>query len=215
MPTRSAQPAGGLMSEGEAGSGVSPAYPVLDRQPTDRLLTASVQDHRAESDSSSTPDGSQTSGGLIALRGPGGFPLLGADAIGGWRGNSNERVASWAGEHTLQPDDFQAEEPPVNQELLLAANGIFPTADRLAGTEADTETGGGRPRDWLWGTLSTGLGTVTLLTLNALFSNPIAGYDVLPSRLDAAGTSGRGPVGARRNSTSVGFRRWARIKNKP
>ena len=96
MPTRSAQPAGGLMSEGEASSGVIPSYSALDREPTDRLLATSGQGHRTESDSSNRPDGSQTDGGLIALRGPGGFPLLGADAIGSWRGNSNVRVATWA-----------------------------------------------------------------------------------------------------------------------
>ena len=106
-------------------------------------------------------------------------------------------------------------DPTESQEPLLAANGIFPPADRLAGTEADAETGARRSRDWLWGTLSSGLGTVTLLTLNALFSNPIAGYDVLPSRLDTAGASGRGPVAARRNQMSVGFRRRAQIKRKP
>ena len=142
---------------------------------------------------------------MIVLRGPGGFPLLGADAIGSWRGNSNARVASWAEEGTQQPADSPAADPAESQELLLAANGIFPPADRLAGTEADAETGARRSRDWLWGTLSSGLGTVTLLTLNALFSNPIAGYDVLPSRLDTAGASGRGPVAARRNQTSAGF----------
>ena len=211
MPTRSAQPAGGLMSEGEASSGVIPTYPVLDREPTDRLLAASVQDHRTEPDSSNRPDGSQTEGGLIALRGPGGFPLLGADAIGSWRGNSNARVASWGGERTQQPADSPEVDPTESQEPPLAANGIFPLADRLACTEADAETGARRSRDWLWGTLSSGLGTVTLLTLNALFSNPIAGYDVLPSRLDTAGASGRGPVTARRNQTSVGFRRRAQI----
>jgi len=214
MPTRSAQPAGGLMSEGEASSGVIPTYPVLDREPTDRLLAASVQDHRRESDSSNRPDGSQTDGGLIALRGPGGFPLLGADAIGSWRGNANARVASWGGERIQQPADSPEVDPTESQELLLAANGIFPPADRLAGTEADAETGARRSRDWLWGTLSSGLGTVTLLTLNALFSNPIAGYDVLPSRLDTAGASGRVSVAARRNQTSLGFSRRAQIKKK-
>jgi hypothetical protein len=215
MPTRSAQPAGGLMSEGEASSGVIPTDAVLDREPTDRLRAASVQDQRTESDSSNRPDGSEADGGLIALRGPGGFPLLGADAIGSWRGNSNARVASWGGERTQQSADSPEVDPTGSQEPLLASNGIFPAADRLAGTEADAETGARRSPDWLWGTVSSGLGTVTLLTLNALFSNPIAGYDVLPSRLDTAAAGGRGPVAARRNRTSVGFRRRAQISGNP
>jgi hypothetical protein len=88
-------------------------------------------------------------------------------------------------------------------------------ADRSASTDADAKAGARRTRDWLWGTLSSGLGTVTLLTLNALFSNPIAGYDVLPSRLDTAGAKNRGPLAARGNHTSVGFGRWCRIKKKP
>jgi hypothetical protein len=212
MPTRSAQPAGGLMSEGEASPGVIPAYPTLDREPTDRLLAASDQGHRAESGLLTRPDGPGTDGGLIALRGPGGFPLLGADALGSWRGNSNARVASSGGERTQQPADSPAPDPSVSQETPLPLNEMFPLVDRSAGTEADAETGARRSRDFLWGTLSSGLGTVTLLTLNALFSNPIAGYDVLPSRLDVTGTSGRGPVAARRNQASVGFRRRAKIE---
>jgi hypothetical protein len=211
MPTRSAQPAGGLMSEGEASSGVIPGDSALDREPTDKLLATSGEGHRTEFDSSIRPNGSQTEGGLIALRGPGGFPLLGADAIGSWRGSSNVRVASWAEEGTEQPDDSPAADPAESQEPVIVANAVLPPADRLGGTEADAETGARRSRDWLWGTLSSGLGTVTLLTLNALFSNPIAGYDVLPSRLDTAGTSGRGPVAARRNQASLGFRRRAQI----
>ncbi len=211
MPTRSAQPAGGLMSEGEASSGTIPGYSALDREPTDRLLATSGQGHRTESDLSNTPDGSQTDGGLIALRGPGGFPLLGADAIGSWRGNSSARVASWAEEGIAQPDDSPAVDPAESKEPLIAANGVIPPADCLGGTEADAETGARRSRDWLWGTLSSGLGTVTLLTLNALFSNPIAGYDVLPSRLDTAGAGGRGRVAARRNQISEGFRRRAQV----
>jgi hypothetical protein len=213
MPTRSAQPAGGLMSEGEDSSVLNAAATAVDREPTDALLAASVQSHRTDLEPSSRPGGSENEAGLIALRGPGGFPLLGADAIGGWRGNSNARVASWAGEHTQQPDESTSAETPVGPDVPFAANEILPVADHLAGTDA--ETGTRRSRDWLWGTLSSGLGTVTLLTLNALFSNPIAGYDVLPSRLDAAGARDRALLASRHNHKSLGFRRWSPIKKKP
>lgn len=213
MPTRSAQPAGGLMSEGEDSSVRNVAAAAVDREPTDALLATSVQSHRTDLDPSSKPGGSENEAGLIALRGPGGFPLLGADAIGGWRGNSNARVASWAGDHTQQPEESTSAETPVSPEIPFAANESLPLADRLAGTDA--ETGTRRSRDWLWGTLSSGLGTVTLLTLNALFSNPIAGYDVLPSRLDAAGARDRAVLASRHNRKSVGFRRWSPIKKKP
>jgi len=217
MPTRSAQPAGGLMSEGESSSVLNPAYTAVEREPTDRLLMASVQGRRTESESSNRPGGSETEGGLIAVRGPGGFPLLGADAIGSWRGNSNARVASRAGEATQEADESPSAEKTESQEPPFAVNEILPLADRSDGTDADAGTGAGarRSRDWLWGTLSSGLGTVTLLTLNALFSNPIAGYDVLPSRLDTTGARDRGPLTARRNHMSLGFRRWPQIKKKP
>ena len=86
MPTR-LNPAGGRPDvRGRSQFRRDPYLPGADREPTDRLLAASVQDRHTEPDSSNRPDGSQTHGGLIALRGPGGFPLLGADAIGSWRG---------------------------------------------------------------------------------------------------------------------------------
>ena len=75
-------------------------------------------------------------------------------------------------ERTQQPDDSQAADNTVSQEPRLDANGIFLLADRSDGTDAETGAGSRRSRDWLWGTLSSGLGTVTLFTLNALFSNP-------------------------------------------
>jgi hypothetical protein len=90
----------------------------------------------------------------------------------------------------------------VSQESSFAVNETLLLADRSARTDADAGTG--RSRDWLWGTLPSGLGTVTLLTLNALFSNPIAGYDVLPSRLDTSSTQGH-----------RAFARRTRFKRKP
>jgi hypothetical protein len=214
-PTRSAEAAGGLMSEGEDRTVVVHVFTAVDRETTDKLLAESVQGPRTESGSSNRPGGSETEGGLITLRGPGGFPLLGADAIGSWRGNSNARVASWAEDRNQQPDDSPAEGSPVSQEPPIFVNGNMPLADLSAGADAGADAGASRSRDLLWGTLSSGLGTVTLLTLNALFSNPIAGYDVLPSRLDAAGASGSSPFAARRNHASVGFRRWGRVKKEP
>jgi hypothetical protein len=144
---------------------------------------------------------------------------VGPDAIGSWRGNSSARVASRAGEHTQEADESPSAEKTESQEPPFAVNVTLPLADCSDGTDADadagTAAGARRSRDWLWGTLSSGLGTVTLLTLNALFSNPIAGYDVLPSRLDITGARVRGPLTARRNHTSLGFRRWSQIKKRP
>jgi hypothetical protein len=213
MPTRSAQPAGGLMSEGETSPVVIAAFAAPDSEPTDSLLAASVHGRRTESDSSNSPGRSETDGGLIALRGPGGFPLMGADAIGSWRGNANARMASRVGKRAQQPDESPAADPPGSQEPPFPVDEMLPLADLSAGTVADAQPR--RSRDWLWGTISSGLGTVTLLTLNALFSNPIAGYDVLPSRLDASGAKGRGRSGAWGDLTSMGSRRWTPIKKKP
>jgi hypothetical protein len=138
--------------------------------------------------------------GLIALSGPGGFPLLAADAIGNWQRTADRlptaEVASVEGEQ----QEFHSTSLPPSDSLLP----VDPDVLEQENLPADARSLPGRTTTWLWSSVATSLSVATLWTLNAVFSNPFAGYDIVPSRFDSgAGKLSRlGAVRGVRNSGS-------------
>jgi len=183
---RSARPSGGLLSDGEP------------TPPAAREFSAAVNKEWDERSSNGpTPrDGNDVeltalSGrendpeALVVIHGPGGFPLLGAVAIGHRRRAPAVEVGDFATPRTIDAADG----------LLAAQSG---TNQFLAHLEVPvSETGEIAPilalniRDTAEFRISvySGLGLATVFTLNAVFSQPIAGFDYLPAHLDTDGRS--------------------------
>jgi len=178
---RSARPSGGLLSDGD------PAPPAT------RDFNAAVNkewDERSPSGPSAR-DGKdveptalsgreQEPDALVVTRGPGGFPLLGAVAIGHRRRNPATDVGDFA-----TPPAMAEWDPRV--ATGLAGKGLLASSDIPATDEGDTAQSQILPdRRWKGFQVSvfSGLGLATVFTLNAVLSQPIAGFDYLTSRLD-------------------------------
>lgn len=115
------------------------------------------------------------SGALVALRGPGGFPLLEASAIGNWR-----RVPTVVSGDSAGPAGSD-EADPLTADLLsglgLSSQADVPPANAVA------------PHAPTWGgfqvSLPSSLNSATALTLNVVLSGPLAGFDYLAIRFDS------------------------------
>ena len=120
----------------------------------------------------------------------GGFPLMGATAVGYWRGRGTapEAVPEWRG---TDPEAVPEMTAPV---LEARSEGVESTGDPdLDGrpavllAEGEVIAKEQAARLWAWGGLPvsvfSGLGVATVWTLNAVLSQPIAGYDYLTARL--------------------------------
>jgi hypothetical protein len=166
------------MSEGDSSPDVVHFYTAMNQEGGDRALQAPARNLEGGREPLFGTDREKLPEGLIALRGPGGFPLLGADAVGNWRrmptppSTATESLA-------IERDDLVTDDLPADQGPLALESSV-------ECTDQAVEAGAlpARAARWVWGGFSSGLTVVTLLTLNAVFSNPIAGYDVVPSRLD-------------------------------
>jgi hypothetical protein len=172
LPAQTARPVGGVMAGEEP---LEPESTPAAHLPA--LATESVLATAMESDSvhtRPTPSGRV----LFPLRGARGGPLLGAAAIGGWNGpteNRPEEVAGVGGELEVP----QAPPRPCSAEA---------TAQALPEKA---------PRPRVSVAISSGLGLAIAVTLNAVFSIPAAGFDSLASRLDHDGRR-RGGGGRRK-----------------
>jgi hypothetical protein len=120
----------------------------------------------------------------------GGFPLMGATAVGywRWRGTDPEAVPEWRG---TDPEAVPEMTAPV---LEARFEGVESTGDPdldgrpavlLAEGEVIAKEQAVRLRAWgrLPVSVFSGLGVATVWTLNAVLSQPIAGYDYLTARL--------------------------------
>lgn len=109
---------------------------------------------------------------LVALRGPGGAPLLGAATIG------HRGVAAHPSNAPLDAEwpVVEAGDDPDRVDAAAVATDDAPSAI-LASLDA--------PRG-VRASISSGLGLAIALTLNAVFSDPAAGFDSLASRLEPA-----------------------------
>jgi hypothetical protein len=200
--TRSAEPSGGVVSEGDASTAALQLSAVQGQGQggADRLLQAAVQNTGDETEPLSGPTLDEASGGLSTLRGPGGFPLLGAGPVGGWRKTPNASSDASSTPLVIDQLDLPPADLPASSEFYSA---IAERAEQADQPLADASTESLRPQGWLWGTLSSGLSVVTLLTLNAVFSNPIAGFDLLTTHHDSDSKRSHGFKSQRRSRSSV------------
>lgn len=112
---------------------------------------------------------------LVALRGPGGFPLLEAAAIGNWR-----RVPTVVSGNSAGPATSDGADPLTTDMLAglgLPSRADVPPVNAVA------------PHASTWGgfqvSLPSSLNSATALTLNVVLSGPLAGFDYLAIRFDS------------------------------
>src|SRR5262249_39040932 len=178
LTVRSAGPSGGALFSGD------PAPPA-DHTSDMSTLEARSDRPQAGTDLERSIEGGSMSGSgraenpdaLIVMNEPGGFPLLGAVATGHRHGRPGE-----------DQDDLEAllSNEPVDPQL-----GDVAVAGEAGATDAGDARGelrelGLSAQTWSGFPLSvfSGFGLATVLTLNAVLSQPIAGYDYLRSRLE-------------------------------
>jgi hypothetical protein len=152
LPTRAAGPLGGVLANGEPSQAAVRRLTVtVNREGSEPLLQPFQNDPAvAATGPQVEPDPEGDPRALVAIRGPGGFPLLGATAIGNWR--------------------------RLPRQAIVTAD-----ANVAAGAATDAPETWGLSRD----TSSFGLTTATFLTLNAILSGPVAGFDYLAACLDS------------------------------
>jgi hypothetical protein len=169
MSTRAAGPLGGVLATGDPTSvAVRPFSVTVTLDRADRHAGRLRLDLLDGAGDRARPDAPIEPEAQVALRGPGGFPLLGAAAIGDWR--RTPAVAAVAPETSDQDGSV-----------------ILPSERLQAQAEVTLEVEAPRLPRWEESgiTLSFGLSVATVLTLNVVLSDPVAGFDYLASRLDS------------------------------
>jgi hypothetical protein len=173
LPSRSAGPSGGVMAGDVANPAAATLAASLDAEGPDRPLPATSVDARREENPRT----------LVALRGPGGFPLLGATALGNWR------RASAAPSVTTNESALDETAEGLRVEAPVSPTPALPLQTDTAPAAAEAPRP--RTRGILRASLSSGLGLATVLTLNVVLSDPIAGFDYLAARFDLSGRKRR------------------------
>ncbi len=189
---RSARPSGGLLSEGEPAPPEVPDFSVaLSKEWDERSsLTESKPRRRNEVEPTALSERERESSLLVVIRGSGGFPLIGAVAMGhrGWR-----PVPDAGDFSTLRGMRGLDREPGVG----VAADELLAHPD-IAVSEGAVEAQSRTHRGHLWADFPLSvffvLGLTTVFTLNAPLSRLRTAFDSLASR-SAPGHIG--PVGAR------------------
>jgi hypothetical protein len=179
--TRSAGPSGGLLSEGDPAPAVPSDFSAAVNKEWDEPTPTATTIRPAGEVERTEPSGREKDPDvLVAVNGPGGFPLLGAVAIG----HRRRHPTTIAGDLATAPDR-------VDGDLQVVARSV-PAEPEVPLTEGDiaarSPTFRHRPwSGWPISAVSAGLGMATVFTLNAVLSQPMAGFDYLTSRLDADG----------------------------
>lgn len=116
---------------------------------------------------------------IVAVIDAGGFPLLGATAVGYWREQGPGPEALPGMTAPALEERSESVESSGNLELKLSPTLSLAEGEVLAQEQAS------RLRAWGKFPVSvfSGLGVATVLTLNAVLSQPIAGYDYLTAKL--------------------------------
>jgi hypothetical protein len=180
--TRSAGPSGGLLSQGDPAPAVASDFNAAVNKEWDEPTLTATAIRPAGAAEPAEPSGREKDPDvLVAVNGPGGFPLLGAVAIGHRRRNPTAD----AGVLATTPD-------PADGDLEVVARSVLampesPVTEGEGDIAARSSTLPDRPWSGLPISVFSGLGIATVFTLNAVLSQPIAGYDYLTSRLDADG----------------------------
>jgi len=176
---RSSRPAGGLLTRDDPSSQTDREALSSVPQPwVERTLAGAAPRSAASDESTAAGKDEKGDKALAVIDGPGGFPLIGAVAIGHRRGIRGEVRGT--------PSEFPtAEVRAPGIDLDPEAIGELATIDAVAAeigqeTRAGNRTWGGFPVS-----IFSGLGLATVMTLNAVLSQPMAGFDFLCSRLEA------------------------------
>jgi hypothetical protein len=181
---RSAKPSEGLSSDGDPAPAVAGDFHVVVNKEWDEpSLTGSAP--RPADGAEPVPRSSREPepDALVVIPGPGGFPLLGALALGHRR-----RAPATAGELGDFPTTVDIGDGDRPDEGGLAAQGLLARSDNpIAAAEPAARSGDFHLRPWRGFPFSvfSALGLATVFTLNAVLSQPIAGFDYLTARLDA------------------------------
>jgi hypothetical protein len=153
LPTRAAGPLGGVLDHDDASQAAVRRLTVtVNREGAERRLQPFEGHPVVATDPEVEPAPESDPGTLVAIRGPGGFPLLGATPMGNW--------------HRLPPQAIVA-------------------ADASGAAGGAPEAPAPETQGLSQGTLSVSLTTATFLTLNAILSDPVAGFDYLAACLDS------------------------------
>jgi hypothetical protein len=182
--TRSAGPSGGLLSQGDPAPAVASDFNAAVNKEWDEPTLTATAIRPAGAAKPAEPSGREKDPDvLVAVNGPGGFPLLGAVAIGRRRQNPTADAGVLATATT--PDPAGGDLEVVTLQVLAMPES--PMAEGEGDIAARSSTRPDRPWSGLPISVFSGLGIATVFTLNAVLSQPIAGYDYLTSRLDADG----------------------------
>ena len=177
---RSARPSGGLLSEGEPAPPEVPDFSVaLSKEWDERSsLTESKPGRRNEVEPTALSKRERESSSLVVIPGSGGFPLIGAIAMGhrGWR-----PVPDAGDFSTLRGKRDLDREPGVG----VAADELLAHSD-IAGSEGAVEAQSRTHRGHLWADFPLSvffvLGLTTVFTLNAPLSRLSTAFDSLAWR---------------------------------
>jgi hypothetical protein len=195
---RSPRPSGGLLSDGDPAPPADRDFNALASQVDEKPLTEPAARDGSELEPTVVAGQKHEPDSLVVLNGPGGFPLLAAVAIG----HRRRDAASDVGDFATNPaaTDWSAEQAAG---LLAQESGATAEISELRAVNSG-ETQIRATRQWWRHPISvfSGLGLATVFTLNALFSQPIAGFDFLAGRLEAAGRS-RNPMRSRTKPTTA------------
>jgi hypothetical protein len=182
---RSARPAGGLLSDGEAAPPAARDFSAsVNKEWDDGALAASAPRQRAEIEPSALAARENESAALVVVPGPSGFPLMGAVAIGHRRSSPAANVGDFTTPRAIADTDAELPAGAAVQTPTVLAN----LDNRVTTPDDDTaQSGSLAVGDWpeLPAPVYSSLGLATAFTLNAVFSQPIGGFDYLVSRLDA------------------------------
>jgi hypothetical protein len=120
---------------------------------------------------------------LVVMPGPGGFPLLGAVAIGHRGRNPATDLGDYSKPRVVRELDRELADRALAEEFLASSDVA------VAEGRDEAQSGGLTARGWGGFRVSvfSGLGVATVFTLNAVLSQPIAGFDYLTRRMDAGG----------------------------
>jgi hypothetical protein len=194
---RSARPSEGLLADGDPAPAVASDFnAVVNKEWDERSLTGPTSRPADEAEPAQRSHREQGPDALVVIHGPGGFPLLGAVAIG--RRWSHPARDVDVGDFATPADLGHGDRPDA---VGLAGQGLLACGDGSLTAEvpaAQSRTLRGRPSDraptvreasWRGFPVSvfSALGVATVFTLNAVLSQPIAGFDYLTARLDSGG----------------------------
>jgi hypothetical protein len=175
---RGARPSGGLLSPENPATDGKPEPPTSESRPfSEPSLASAAQETGAAVEPVAAGAVEKVGEDLVVLHGPGGFPLLGAVAVGHRR--------RFPGEARVMPTLPRTEDRP--EPLMVQDSDPIPRAslaEAVPGSEEEASLSGAGA----WGqfpfSVFSGFGLASVVTFNAVLSQPLAGFDYLTSRFD-------------------------------